>query len=250
LKISAGLPPKGEWFAVIPAFAAALALASSAAAEPAKTDISGFWVLKSDPLAAPPAQLTPAGAKELKRIKSGSGLNVAKGSPAYALTWCTVWGMPWQMTSKQPLDIRQGPLETAVMPGIRAETHHIYTDGQPHPDMDVFDPLTVGHSIGRLQGGALVADTVGFSDEGVLLIPGDGVRSPTSHLVERYRLTGPDALSITFTWTDKVMLRKPHTYTYRYTRASAPTWMPEQQCNPLKAMRAKGLPLPPDAPPE
>lgn len=250
MKISASLPPKGEWFAAFSTAGFALALASSAAAAPVKTDISGFWVLKSDPMAGPHAKLTPAGVKELKRIKSGSGLDVARGSPEYALTWCTVWGLPWQMASRQPLDIRQGPLETAVIPGIRAETHHIYTDGQKHPDMATFDPLTVGHSIGRWQGGALVADTVGFSDDGVLLIPGDGVRSAHSHLVERYRLTGPNTLSVSFTWTDPVMLQKAHTYTYTYGRAPAPTWMPEQQCNPLKAMRAKGLPLPPDAPPE
>jgi hypothetical protein len=235
------------------AFAAALAGASLIAAAPgaafAAADLSGFWLLQTDPADAPAASLTPAGAKALKEITSGQGLDAKEGSPEYARIWCTVQGMPWQMTYTLPLDIRQSPIEVTILPSVRAESRHIYTDGQRHPDPETYDPTTVGHSIGRWQGDTLVVDTIGFSDKGVLVIPGGAVRTPKSHLVERYRLDGPDTLRVTYTWTDPQTLRRPHSYTQVYARAKGPVWMTEPNCNPIRAMRAKGLPLPPDAPP-
>lgn len=228
------------------AIAFAFAFASPSLASAA--DLSGYWILKTDPNAAPHANLTAAGARKLAEISKGKGIEVADGSVEYARLWCTQFGMPAQMNTGLPLDIRQGPIETAILSSVRHEPRHIYTDGQKHPDMDTFDPISVGHSIGRWQGETLVADTVGFSDKGVLLIPGGGVRSAKSHLVERFRMAGPDTLRVTSTWTDPATLRGAHTYTLEYTRAPGQVWMTEPQCSPIQAMRAKGLPLPPGAP--
>lgn len=229
------------------AAAAGCALALPAAAA-AKADLSGFWILQSDPMAVPAASLTTAGAAELRKIQEGQGLEVKAGSPAYASLWCTVQGMPWQETFRLPLDIRQSSIEVTILPSVRAESRHIYTDGQKHPDADTYDPTTVGHSIGRWQGDTLVADTVGFSDKGVRVIPGGGLRGPKSHLVQRYRLEGPDTLKVSYSWTDPTTLKRPHAYTYTYARAKGPVWMTEPNCNPIRAMRAKGLRLPPEAP--
>lgn len=56
-------------------------------------------------------------------------------------------------------------------------------------------------------------------NEGITAIPGVGVRTASSHLVERYRLLNNGSmLSVTFPWTDPVVDRAPHTYEFRYTR--------------------------------
>ena len=214
----------------------------------AAVDLSGYWMLKSDPMAVPPASVTPAAARTVRTLSARvQGLDAVR-SPEYAQLWCTHYGMPWQTTFALPMDIRQGALEVLIVNPIRSDRRHIYTDGQGHPDPDSFDPTTVGHSIGRWQGDTLVVDTTGFSDKGVLLMPGGGLRSPRSRLTERYRLAGPDTLRVTYSWSDPATLRRPHSYTYEYVRMPGPVWMPEVQCNPLRAIRAKGLPLPSDAP--
>lgn len=235
--------------AALAAAIAALAASTLPTAALAAADLSGFWILQGDRSDPPAASLTPAGAKALAELTSAKGLDAKEGSPDYAATWCTVQGMPWQSTFALPVDIRQSPIEVTILPNVRAEPRHIYTDGQKHPDPETFDPTTVGHSVGRWQGDTLVVDTIGFSDKGVLLIPGGAVRSPKSRLVERYRLTGPDTLRVTYTWTDPTTLRRAHSYTQEYARAKGVVWMTEANCNPIRAMRAKGLPLPPEAPP-
>jgi len=227
---------------------AAFAIAAPAIAA-APVDLSGDWILQSDPMAVPAARTTPAGARMAQELSAGvKGIAAVKGSPEYATLWCTHQGMPWQQTNRLPLTIVQGTLETLVLTPVRSDRRHIYTDGQNHPDPDVFDPTTVGHSVGRWQGNTLVVDTVGFSDKGVLLIPGGGVRSPESRLAERYTLVDQDTLRVTYTWTDRTTLRAPHSYTYIYRRAEGPIWQREVNCNPLQAVRAAGLPLPADAP--
>jgi hypothetical protein len=245
-------PVRRESGSVIPKFAlgpiAALAISAPAfAAAPA--ELSGDWILQGDPMAVPAARTTAVGARQARELTaSPKGLEAVKGSPEYASVWCTHQGMPWQQTNSLPLTIVQGTLEVLVLTPVRSDRRHIYTDGQPHPDPDVYDPTTVGHSVGRWQGDFLVVDTIGFSDKGVLLIPGGGVRSPASRLVERYRLADPNTLHVTYTWTDRTTLRAPHSYTHVYKRAEGPVWAREVNCNPLQAVRAKGLPLPPGAP--
>jgi hypothetical protein len=227
---------------------AALAVSGTAFAA-ARPDLSGDWILQSDPMAVPTARTTTAGARQARGLAtSPKGIAAVKGSPEYASVWCTHQGMPWQQTNSLPLTIVQGALETLVLTPVRSDRRHLYTDGQPHPDPDVYDPTTVGHSIGRWQGDSLVVETVGFSDKGVLLIPGGGVRSPASRLVERYRLADQNTLRVTYTWTDRATLRAPHSYTYVYKRAEGPIWAREVNCNPLQSVRAAGLPLPPGAP--
>ena len=214
----------------------------------AATDLSGFWKLKTDPTTVTPAKATPAGSKLLTEIKSGSGLDVVKGSVEYAALWCTQYGIAGQMVPDLPLDIRQSPIETVVLSGVRGEPHHIYTDGQKHPDTADFDFSSVGHSVGHWEKDIFVADTMGISGLGVRIIPGGGVVTEKTHLVERYALTGPDTLRITFTWTDATTLRGAHTYSLDYDRVKGVYWAPDPPCNPIRAMRAKGLPLPADAP--
>jgi len=50
------------------------------------------------------------------------------------------------------------------------------------------------------------------------VVPGGGRAKDTSHLLERFRLTDPDTLSVTFTWEDPTVYLKPHSYGYTYKR--------------------------------
>jgi len=85
-------------------------------------------------------------------------------------------------------------------------------------------PTGFGDSIGHWEGDTLVVDTIGFaprvcdSRRPMMLVPGGGRAKDTTHLVERYRLVGPDELSVTFTWEDSTVFLAPHTYSYTYKR--------------------------------
>lgn len=220
-----------------------LPLAAQAATHP---DFSGFWELKGDPLKVPAASAKPEAAKAAKALIEAKGLDAPNGSPEYANNWCTAEGVPWQMTHNL-IDIRQGPLSVSMSFQTESDNRHIFIDGQKHPPLDDFDLTTVGHSIGRWQGDTLVADTIGF-ENGVSYIPGGALRTKNSRLVERYKLIGKDSLQVTSTWYDPSTLKKPHTYTYLYARKKGQVWMTEIACDPVRRMRAKGLPLPYDAP--
>jgi hypothetical protein len=225
------------------------ALLLSAGASQAAANLSGFWMLKTDPISVPQAASTPAAAAKVRALLDARGPDAPNGSPAYAWAYCTPEGLPWQTTHALPMDIRQAPHALTMSFVVESDPRHVYLDGQPHPDTDIFDFTSVGHSIGRWQGETLVVSTRYFKDgSGVLVIPGGALRSENSRLTERFRLVDKDHLRVTHTWTDSTTLRRPHTYTFDYERAPSPMWMVESQCDPIKAMRIKGLPLPPDAP--
>jgi hypothetical protein len=226
--------------------AAGAALALSAASALAAPNLSGYWVLQSDPEAAPAASLTPAAAKRLAELRAAKGLDAIKGSVEYARVWCLPEGVPWQDTHTLPVSVQQSPLTVTITYSTESQPRHIYLDGQPHPDEETFDFLPVGHSIGRWQGDTLVTSTRYFKD-GVDEIPGGALRSEKSRLTERWRLADKDTLRVTSTWTDPTTLRRPHTYTSVYKRAQGTVWMTESQCSPIPNMRAKGLHVPFDA---
>lgn len=127
----------------------------------------------------------------------------------------------------------------------RAEARHIYLDPRIKPDPDTYDPTTNGYSTGRWRGRALVVQTAGFNDNGVLTLPGGGLKSQFSRLREVFRMQGPDTIEITSTWTDPTTLARPHTYVQRLNRVKGKVWFADAYCTPVKAMRAQGLPLPP-----
>ena len=75
----------------------------------------------------------------------------------------------------------------------------IYTDGRGHPDG--YPPGWMGHSIGRWDGDALVADTVALNDRTWM----DRIGTPHSdalRVVERFRRAAQDRLEVEFTFED------------------------------------------------
>jgi hypothetical protein len=198
----------------------------------AAPDISGLWIVQ-DPGSGswaewydnvPKPQLRPDVIADNQRMAAseaaGNVVNRASRTAA-----CPIGNLPMMMASSPPLNIVVSREEVL----IGAESNRgrfIYTDGRPHPDTK--DPSYVasgfGHSIGRWEGDTLVVDTIGFpprvcdSRRPVMLVPGGGRAKDTTHLVERFRLAGPDELSVTFTWEDSTVFLSPHTYSYTYKR--------------------------------
>ena len=92
----------------------------------------------------------------------------------------------------------------------------IFMDGRRHPDLRRWTPTVMGHSVGRYENGELLVETIGLTPGNVAA---GGVRTPETRLTERYRLS-PDGmrLTITYTWDDPKIYRKPHTYSIQMDR--------------------------------
>src|ERR1051325_3409115 len=189
---------------------AALAVASPAAAQ--HPDLSGMWIVQ-DPGSGdwqawfdnvPKPQLRPEIVKDNEELAARDRAGyVVNRAPRTAD--CPVGNLPMMMASSPPLNIVASNEEVL----IGAESNRgrfIYTDGRLHPDVNSpsYVPSGFGHSIGRWEGDTLVIDTIGFprrvcdSRRPVMLVPGGGRAKDTTHLVERYRLVNPDALSVSF----------------------------------------------------
>lgn len=197
-------------------------------------DMSGFWELRFDSFNIPHASLTPQAA--------AANMADQEEHDRLSIRWCDQLGVPAIMAERQPLDIRQGPKEVAIVVHPPSSVRYIYTDGRTHPDKDDYDPTTNGHSIGHWDGDTLVVDTIYFNDRGVTRLPGGGVRTVDSHLTEHFRLLNNGAnLLVTFTWEDSKVFAKPHTYAYMYYKVAAPGMPRIYTCTASDATRAKFL---------
>jgi hypothetical protein len=195
----------------------------------AALDLSGIWQLRHDSKSVPQAALTPTA----RRATRGHQDRDIAG-----LRWCRIVGLPQQMDG--PLDIQQGRIEIAIVTPMRSVARHLYTDGRSHVDLTDYDATTVGNSVAHWDGDALVVDTIGFTDRGLVGIPGGGFRTSQSHLVERYRLLNKgQQLLVTFTWTDSAVFVSPHSYEFRYFRAAANANVIEWPCDPFDPERER-----------
>jgi hypothetical protein len=105
----------------------------------------------------------------------------------------------------------------------------IYLDGRPQPDPALLTPSGGGYAIGRYEGNALVVDTVGL---GTGQVPGGGVRTPRSHLHERFEVS-PDGkrLTIHYTYDDPELYVKPHSFEYFLERLPSGSYALEDWCD-------------------
>jgi hypothetical protein len=117
--------------------------------------------------------------------------------------------MPGIMGQPYPMEFLLTPGKVTIVIEAYTQVRHIYTDGRPLPAEP--DPKFFGTSIGRWEADTLVVETVGFNDF-VQLARG----VPHSHqmkIVERFRLTDPDTMTIETTIMDPVALTAPYTTT-------------------------------------
>jgi hypothetical protein len=120
---------------------------------------------------------------------------------------CLPPGMPGIMGQPYPMEFLLTPGKVTIVIEAYTQVRHIYTDGRPLPEDP--DPKFFGTSIGRWEGDTLVAETVGFNDhvQHARGVPhGDKMK-----IVERFRLTGPDSMTIETTITDPTVLTAPYT---------------------------------------
>jgi hypothetical protein len=120
---------------------------------------------------------------------------------------CLPPGMPGIMGQPYPMEFLLTPGKVTIVIEAYTQVRHIYTDGRPLPQDP--DPKFFGTSIGRWEGDTLVVETVGFSDH---VQHARGVpHSDKMKIVERFRLTDPDGMTIETTISDPVVLTAPYT---------------------------------------
>jgi hypothetical protein len=159
-----------------------------------------------------PPSLTPPYAAMLQEYQAATQRGEIEDGPSAN---CVPNGMPSIMTQPYPIEILFTPGKVTILIEAYAQWRQIFTDGREHPE----DPdLTFnGHSIGHWEGDTLVVDTVGFTTD--TFMGGGGMRhSDKMHIVERFKLAGPDRLEVQTTVDDAEALTKPFTRTAAYGR--------------------------------
>ena len=190
-----------------------------------------------------PASLTPSGATAMAE---GARAAAAARGPAFAETTRHDAGKPYIVVSRP---CGAGPFgggvlgtnpdsgaihfvvskDAVVLAPERGGARRIYLDGRNHPDLKRWTPTGSGHSIGRIENGELVADTVG-------IVPGvvtaGGWRTPQTHLIERF-IVSPDGkhLTIKYRWEDPAIYQKPHEYQYEFDRLPEGSYALEYWCD-------------------
>jgi hypothetical protein len=120
---------------------------------------------------------------------------------------CLPPGMPGIMNQPYPMEFLLTPGKLTIVIEAYTQVRHIYTDGRKLPEDP--DEKFFGTSIGHWEGDTLVVETVGFSPLTQLAagIP----HSDSMKILERFRLTDPDTMSIETTITDPKALTAPFT---------------------------------------
>src|SRR5262249_3500513 len=120
---------------------------------------------------------------------------------------CLPPGMPGIMGQPYPMEFLLTPGKMTIIIEAYTQVRHIYTDGRSLPSEP--DPKFFGTSIGHWEGDTLVAETVGFSDH---VQHARGVpHSDKMKIVERFRLSDPDTMTIETTISDPEVLTAPYT---------------------------------------
>jgi len=198
-------------------------------AEAAPSPLSGFWKLTKREAAAP-AELTPAGAAAKKKLGARDEIDVQ------AVRWCVEQGLPYIMDKAGPIDIIVGPKQVAILEERVALPRHIYTGGQPAPDMNIFDSTPVGYSSGRWKAdNELVVETTGLSSG---VGPTGAPRTATARVSETFKVIG-NTLEISTTWTDPATFRRPYLYTLVYQRLPAHYTGREYYCDPRRNLAGR-----------
>jgi len=118
---------------------------------------------------------------------------------------CLPPGLPAIMNQPYPIEILMTPGKVTIVIEAYTQVRHIYTDGRPLPADP--DPLFYGTSVGHWEDDTLVVETVGLAQ-----VP-RGFAFPYSDkmkIVERFRLAGPDSLSIETTAIDPEAFTAPY----------------------------------------
>jgi hypothetical protein len=138
------------------------------------------------------------------------------GKPVNDPTASCIWpGVPRLIWQPYPFEIVFSPGRVTTTHEIYSQVRRIYTDGRQHPADP--DPSYNGHSIGHWEGDTLAVDTIGL--RGDTMYQNTGMpHSDALHVVERWRLVGPDRLEIEVTMIDPKAFTKPYVSKRYYQR--------------------------------
>ena len=132
---------------------------------------------------------------------------LSRGAEDNATANCLPPGMPGIMGQPYPMEFLLTPGKVTIVIEAYQQVRHIYTDGRPLPTDP--DPKFHGSSIGRWEGDTLVVETIGFSP--LTQIAANVAHSGKMRIVERFRLSDPDTMTIETTITDPGVLTAPST---------------------------------------
>jgi hypothetical protein len=194
-----------------------------------------------------PAELLPEAAARGGGGRGGTGRGggAGRGAPAPAGGAPNSAGVPYiavAMPCSNPAGRGNGALllnpdsggvhfiehkDEVIFAGERGGVRHIYMDGRAHPAH--WTPTPAGHSVGRYEGDTLVVETVGMTAGTVVA---GGVRTPETKLVERFDVSADGRrLTITYTWDDPKIYRRPHTYQLFMDRLPAGSYALDEWCD-------------------
>jgi hypothetical protein len=133
--------------------------------------------------------------------------NFANRQTADPLGQCYLPGIPRIMYLDFPFQIFETPQAVAITFEWSLVFRLIYLNGSKHPaDVDSW----MGDSRGHWEGDTLVVDVANYNDKTWFDIAGD-FHSEALHVVERYRMTGPDTIDYEATIEDSKVFTKPWT---------------------------------------
>jgi hypothetical protein len=149
-------------------------------------------------LAALDAMLTPAG----KQVRAA---NKPENDPKFLN--CQPYGFVREVTNPLPMQISRDGDHLLVRYEEWSLLRPIYLDGRPHPTHNT--PSLLGHSVGRVENGALIVETKRVTPD--LLSDSSQVgHSGELTAVERYTVRdNPRRLELTLTLTDPVTFTQP-----------------------------------------
>lgn len=134
---------------------------------------------------------------------------IMDGKKEFPEASCRPAGMPRLVYYASGVTFMEEPGLVAI---FTLQPRQVFMDGRSHPK-ELGDPnalvqlTTTGHSIGHWDGDTLVVDTVGVDPQTPIfygVANGGGM-----HIVERYRLTGPDMLDLAMTVDAPAVLERP-----------------------------------------
>jgi hypothetical protein len=120
---------------------------------------------------------------------------------------CLPPGMPGIMGQPYPMEFLLTPGKLTIIIEAYTQVRHIYTDGRSLAEDP--DELFFGTSVGHWEGDTLVVETIGFSP--LTQIARNLPHSGNMRILERFRLTDPDTMTIETTLVDPVALSEPYT---------------------------------------
>ena len=130
------------------------------------------------------------------------------------LAKCYMPGVPRIMALDFPFQVFQTQQAIAMTFEWSLVHRLIHTDGSPHPqDMDAW----MGDSRGRWEGDTLVVDVANHNDKTWFDMAGN-FHSNALHVVERYRMSGPDRIEYEATIEDSKVFTKPWTIRFPLVR--------------------------------